>query len=121
MLTYTNQEIKRDGKHEIILTFPCFIENSPCRADSFYTAARMNGFYLIFLHKVYEYALSFDSSDVRRSSFICHADTQTANEVITVTLDLSLRRTEYQGRSKTLHRRLTHKWKNGILIGCRKE
>lgn len=113
MLAYVFEEIRFDGRFSVILNLPCFIGDG----SDFSSAARMNRFYEAAAGEMYRYAHSFPSDHVRRMSYLCCSCVEISeDEVVTVTMDLILRRLLIGESCPTLRKQLIHRWKNGVLM-----
>lgn len=121
MLEHTKYEIIHEGKREIHIILPCFSCEISKKHREFDNAIRMNRFYSALGDRMYEYALSFSDENIRRMQFNCtysvlsSESSNAEDQIITVTLELSLRRFYYHNSCPTLRKQLKHIWKDGIL------
>lgn len=115
MIGFNDYRIMSQGSKGYNICLPCFHGDG----KEFYTASKMNLFYSDALAQIYKYAVSFFTDDVRRVSYTCENSVDFSNdgEQITVTLTLTLRRLcSGDKRYSENTKKITHLWKNGIIM-----
>ena len=113
-MDYNEYVISESGALSYRISVPCFIGDG----GDFLVAARMNRFYNAALSEMFRYVTTLKISDVRRRSYNCSFRiTEDDSMTVCVTLIISERILPSDcGRSQTMRKEVTHKWREGVII-----